>query len=50
VIGVLKKRTSAYEPRLRELEITDAGIEIGEPLSGLRGILTGTPEWTDDSV
>lgn len=47
VIGVLKKRTSAYEPRLRELEITDTGVEIGEPLTELRGILTGTPEWTD---
>ena len=49
VIGVLKKRTSAYEPRLRELEITDTGVEIGEPLTELRGILTGTPEWTDES-
>lgn len=47
VIGVLKKRTSGYEPRLRELEITDTGIRIGEPLSELRGILTGTPEWNE---
>ncbi|MEF8820857.1 MAG: ATPase domain-containing protein [Halovenus sp.] len=45
VVGVLKKRTSSYEPRLRELEITDDGIQVGEPLSELRGILTGTPEW-----
>lgn len=50
VIGVLKKRTSSYEPRLRELEITDAGVEIGEPLTELRGILTGTPEWSDEST
>jgi circadian clock protein KaiC len=48
VVGVLKKRTSAVEPRLRELEITDAGITVGEPLTGLRGILTGTPEWNDE--
>jgi len=47
VIGVLKKRTSEYEPRLRELEITAEGIRVGEPLSELRGILTGTPEWND---
>lgn len=50
VIGVLKKRTSAYEPRLRELEITEGGVEIGDPLTELRGILTGTPEWTTDST
>ncbi|MFB6228987.1 MAG: ATPase domain-containing protein [Halobacteriales archaeon] len=47
VIGVLKKRTSDVEPRLRELEITGDGLRVGEPLTGLRGILTGTPEWDD---
>jgi circadian clock protein KaiC len=49
VIGVLKKRTSDVEPRLRELEITGDGLHVGEPLTGLRGILTGTPEWDDES-
>jgi circadian clock protein KaiC len=49
VIGVLKKRTSDHEPRLRELEITADGLGVGEPLTGLRGILTGTPEWGDDA-
>lgn len=48
VIGVLKKRTGAYEPTLRELEVTDAGLSVGEPLPELRGILTGTPDWADD--
>lgn len=45
VIGVLKKRTSDYEKWLRELEITEYGIRVGEPLPELRGILTGTPDW-----
>ncbi len=49
VIGVLKKRTSDVEPRLRELEITGDGLHVGEPLTGLRGILTGTPEWDDEA-
>lgn len=49
VIGVLKKRTSDYEKRLRELTITEHGIKIGDPMSELRGILTGTPEWSEDS-
>jgi len=48
VIGVLKKRTSDFEPTLRVLEITDEGLVVGDPLSELRGILTGTPDWNDD--
>ncbi|KTG09850.1 recombinase RecA [Haloprofundus marisrubri] len=42
--GVLKKRTSDYERQLREFRITEYGVEIGEPLTGLRGILSGRPE------
>ena len=44
-IGVLKKRLSNFEKTLREFEITGSGIQVGEPLTGLRGILLGTPEW-----
>ncbi|MES3517184.1 MAG: ATPase domain-containing protein [Natronomonas sp.] len=43
-IGVLKKRTSDFERTLRRYEITEHGISVGEPLTNLRGILTGTPE------
>jgi circadian clock protein KaiC len=43
-IGVLKKRTSDYERQLRQFRITEHGIRVGESLSGLRGVLTGTPE------
>ena len=48
VIGVLKKRTSDFESTLRTLEITDQGLTVGEPLTNLRRILTGTPDWNDD--
>lgn len=44
-IGVLKKRLSSFERTLREIEITRYGIKVGKPLTGLRGILHGTPEW-----
>jgi circadian clock protein KaiC len=47
VIGVLKKRTSDFQRTLREFEITEHGIKIGDPMENLRGILRGTPEWTD---
>ncbi len=40
-IGVLKKRTSSFEKTLREFEITSYGLKVGEPLTGLRGILSG---------
>jgi circadian clock protein KaiC len=46
--GVLKKRASDFERGLRDFEITNEGIVVGEPLNNLRGILTGTPEWADD--
>jgi circadian clock protein KaiC len=48
VIGVLKMRTSDFERSLRTLDITEDGLAVGEPLSDLRGILTGTPDWSDD--
>lgn len=44
-IGVLKKRLSDFEKTLREIEITRYGIKVGKPLTELRGILSGNPEW-----
>ncbi|PAU82610.1 recombinase RecA [Halorubrum salipaludis] len=46
-IGVLKKRMSDYERTIREFRITADGIAVGEPLSGMRGVLSGTPEMVD---
>lgn len=45
-IGVLKKRLSGFETKLREFEISEYGLEVGEPLENLSGILTGNPEFT----
>lgn len=47
-MGVLKKRFSDFEPKLRSFRIGEDGLSVGEPLEGLRGILTGTPEWVND--
>ncbi len=44
-IGVLKKRLGDFGKSMREFEITCDGIVVGPPLTGLRGVLTGTPEW-----
>lgn len=44
-IGVLKKRLSDFEKTLREYEITRYGVKVGRPLTQLRGLLSGVPEW-----
>lgn len=43
-IGVLKKRLSGFEKLLRKLEITEYGIKVGDPLTGMQGVLSGSPE------
>ncbi len=48
-VGILKKRHSDFQKTLREFEITRYGLKVGKPLTELRGILTGIPEWHDDS-
>jgi circadian clock protein KaiC len=45
-VGVLKKRIGDFARTLREIAITCDGIRVGEPLVGLRGVLTGTPRWS----
>jgi circadian clock protein KaiC len=46
-ISVLKKRTGPHERSIRELRISAQGLDIGEPLRGYRGILTGVPREID---
>ena len=42
-ISALKKRTGAHEEAIREIWFDDKGIHLSEPLTKLRGILTGVP-------
>jgi circadian clock protein KaiC len=44
-LSVFKKRTGPHQRSLRQLKITAGGIAIGEPLTGFRGVMTGTPEY-----
>lgn len=48
-VGVLKKRVSDFEKTLREFEFTQYGIRISKPLKGLRGMLTGSPSWSQQA-
>jgi len=42
-LGVLKKRLSDFEHTVREFQINAEGIQGGEPIIGLRGILSTMP-------
>jgi circadian clock protein KaiC len=42
-ISVFKKRYGDHEKTIRELMITPGAIQVGEPLRGFRGLLTGNP-------
>ena len=44
-ISVFKKRIGPHERSLRELLITNDGVEVGEPLRDFRGIMTGVPQY-----
>lgn len=43
-IGILKKRMSDFEKSIREFKITGDGIQLGEPLTNMQGILSGNPQ------
>ncbi|RYE68754.1 MAG: circadian clock protein KaiC, partial [Rhizobiaceae bacterium] len=42
-VSVIKKRTGRHEETIREFRITDAGLTLGDPLSGFQGVLRGVP-------
>lgn len=49
-ISVVKKRTGRHEDTIREMRLSASrGVEVGEPLTAFRGVLTGVPVLTDDT-
>jgi circadian clock protein KaiC len=46
-ISVLKKRSGAHEQSIRELQFSDRGIQLSEPLTRFRGIMSGVPVESD---
>jgi circadian clock protein KaiC len=49
-ITVVKKRTGSHETSIRELKIWPERVQVGEPLTGFRGILTGVPQFTGSTT
>ena len=45
-ISVVKKRGSAHEQTIRELQLGPERIQVGEPLTSFSGVLTGVPTYT----
>jgi circadian clock protein KaiC len=48
-ISVLKKRSGHHEQTIREFQITDKGVRVGQPLHTFQGILTGVPTYIGQS-
>jgi circadian clock protein KaiC len=48
-LSVIKKRTGNHERTLREIWIGSRGIEVGQPLVHLQGVLTGVPTTIHES-
>ncbi len=44
VVSVVKQRVGPHQWTLRELHLSNHGVEIGEPLRSFQGILTGVPD------
>jgi circadian clock protein KaiC len=42
-ISVMKKRSGRHEESIRQVWFDAAGVHVGEPLTRLRGVLTGVP-------
>ena len=48
-ISVVKKRTGHHERTIREFKLSNLGVEIGQPLTRFRGILTGVPDFIGEN-
>lgn len=42
-ISVIKKRGGEHERNIREFSLSNGRVEVGEPLDGFRGVLSGIP-------
>ncbi|CAN5233656.1 serine/threonine protein kinase [soil metagenome] len=44
-VSVIKKRSGQHEKTIREFNIGEDGLTLGEPLSGFQGVLRGIPNF-----
>ncbi|MBI5261458.1 MAG: AAA family ATPase [Bradyrhizobium sp.] len=48
-ISIIKKRTGAHEPTIREYRIDSRGLTIGAPLDDFQGVLRGIPVYIGEA-
>ncbi len=44
-VSVIKKRAGLHEKTIREFDISDEGLSLGDPLIGFQGVLRGVPNF-----
>jgi circadian clock protein KaiC len=44
-VSVIKKRSGNHERAIREIKVSSGGIQVGKPLTGFQGVLTGVPSY-----
>jgi len=44
-VSVIKKRSGKHETAIRELNIDQHGVRVGQTLAEFQGILSGTPHY-----
>ena len=49
-ISMLKNRFGAHETAIRELQIGDAGLRVGAPLTDFHGVLSGIPSFVGEKA
>lgn len=47
-VSVVKKRTGRHETTIREYNIGDDGLMLGDPLAGFQGVLRGVPNFVGE--
>lgn len=48
-ISVIKTRTARHERTIREFQIGDRGLQLGEPLNQFQGVLAGVPTFSGEA-
>jgi len=44
-VSIIKKRTGGHETTIREFQIGNRGLTVGEPLEKFQGVLRGVPNY-----
>lgn len=44
-ISVVKKRSGPHEQTIREFQVSENGLQVGDPLVGFQGVLSGIPNF-----